>query len=161
MRSFYLVFVLAVALVAAGCSRYADNEPKGKEPRPDKKMKVSAEMTFDNNEITLNSGQRITVKVHIINLSDESNTLEFETTKQYSVYAIDTSGRQYHLGPYGDDPIASKMTLAANETRVFDLAWDGHVYSDRDVVYLPSGRYEIEARIMKARSNTDFVWVKE
>jgi hypothetical protein len=87
--------------------------------------------------------------------------LEFETSKQYSVYAIDTSGRQYHLGPYTDDPVPSRLTLAANETKVYDLAWDGHVYSGRDVVYLPRGRYEIEARILKAKSNTDFVWVKE
>lgn len=161
MRTFYLACVLVAALLALGCSRYADKEPQGKEPRPDKKMKVSAEVSFDQNEITLDSGERITIKVHIINLSDETNTLEFETSKQYSVYAIDTGGRQYHLGPYTDDPIPSKMTLAPNETRIFDLAWDGHVYSNRDVVYLPRGRYEIEARIMKARSNTDFVWVKE
>ena len=161
MRSFFLVCVVVMAFLAAGCSRYSDKEPQGKEPRPDKKLKVSAEMSFDNNEITLSSGERITIKVHIINLSDEPNTLEFETSKQYSVYAIDTSGRQYHLGPYSDDPIPSKMTLAANETRVFDLAWDGHVYSGRDVVYLPRGRYEIEARIKKALSNTDFMWVKD
>jgi hypothetical protein len=161
MRSSFLVCVILSVLVAGGCSRYKGDEPKGKEPRPDKKAKVSAEISFDKNEINLEKGERITFKVHIINLSDEVNTLEFQTSKQYAVYAIDTGGRQYHLGPYTDDPIPSRITLAAYETMVFDLAWDGHVYSGRDVVYLPRGRYEIEARIMKARSNTDFVWVKE
>jgi hypothetical protein len=99
--------------------------------------------------------------VMVTNLSDEPNTVEFDTTQQYSLYAFDEQGRRYHLGPRGESPVRSSMQLEALETKVFEEAWDGHVWSDGKAVYLSPGRYEIEAAIKAALSNTEFVWLEE
>lgn len=162
MLKWIVVCVLSVACVlAGGCARHAGSPNQGKMPRPDKDLGITIELSVAPSSLSMGTGGRVKIMVMVTNMSDEAKTLEFDTARTYSVYAYDVDGRRYHIGPYGESPVPARMQLGALETKAFDLAWDGHVWTDTDVVYLSAGKYEIEAGIKGALSNTTFVWLEE
>jgi hypothetical protein len=153
--------VTVACVVATGCGRHSRSPDQGKEPRPDKELGITIELSATPSSLSMTTGGRIRVLVMVTNMSDEAKTLEFETERTYSVYVYDVDGRRYHVGPYGDSPVPSRLELDPLETKTFELAWDGHVWTEGDVVYLPAGKYEIEAGIKKALSNTTYVWLEK
>ena len=69
-------------------------------------------------------------------------------------------GRQYRLSQGGEN-IITTLKLAPHETKLFEFRWDGHTWAEREIVYLPYGEYELEARVKNAASNTEFVEWRE
>lgn len=147
---------ITVCLTAFACTRGARTADRGRAARPDKKLEVKAEIDVNPTFLSMSSGQRVIIRVYISNMSDDTNTLEFDTSRQYSVFAIDDGGRYFQLEADGE-PFATTMSMLPKETKLFEVGWDGHVWSNGQAVYLPPGRYELEARIADARSNTMFV----
>lgn len=160
-RWMILVWLLVGTMILVGCGRRGSKELQGKPARPDKKLKIKAELlSVDPTTLSRSASGRVVVRILLTNLDDKPRLLEFETTKVYSLYAYDTEGRKLELGKSGD-PVPTTLELEPNGTKIFEHPWDGHVWADGDVIYLNPGRYELEARIKGALSNTDFVWINE
>jgi hypothetical protein len=151
--------MLLICVAAVGCGRQA-SEPKGKPARPDNSAKIKAELAVEPTSLSRSASQRVTIRVYISNLSDKPNEVEFESTDVYALYAIDEGGRQFRLEREGE-PFETTLDLNAKETKFYEVAWDGHIWANREIAYLPPGRYELEARCKKAYSNTEFVWVRD
>ena len=162
MLKWIIVGWLSVACVlASSCTRPAGSPNQGKVPRPDKDLGITIEVSVTPSSLSMAAGGRMMVTVMVTNMSDDAKTLEFDTSRTYSVYVYDVDGRRYHMGPYGESPVPSRMQLGPLETKAFEIAWDGHVWTDGDVVYMPAGKYEVEAGIKDALSNTVFVWLEK
>ena len=156
----WTLLVLMSLVFAVGCTK-GKGEPQAKAARPDNSAGIKTEVSVEPTMLSRSGGGRLRIQVYVSNLKDEAKEWKFETSKPYSIYAIDTDGRQFRVGPVRDSLVPSTLKLAARETRVFEMGWDGHVPMGNNPTYLPPGRYEIEARCLKALSNTVFIWIEE
>ncbi|MEJ2722448.1 MAG: BsuPI-related putative proteinase inhibitor [bacterium] len=160
-RSIALAWLAAGVMLFGGCGRHDGGELRGKPVRPDNKLKVKAELlSVDPTTLSRSSGGRVVIRILLTNLEDKAKQIEFETSKVYSLYAWDEAGHKFELGKPGD-PVATTVELEPGGTKIFEYPWDGHVRADGDVIYLSPGRYELEARVKGALSNTEFVWINE
>jgi len=160
-RWMILVSLVIGGMVLAGCGRRGSDELRTRPARPDKKLKIKAELlSVDPTTVSRAASGRIVIRILLSNLEDKPKVIEFETSKIYSLYAYDTDGRKLELTKRGD-PVRTTLDLEPSGTKIFEHAWDGHVWADGDVIYLSPGRYELEARVKEAISNTDFVWINE
>ncbi|UCH83054.1 MAG: hypothetical protein JSW50_11350 [Candidatus Latescibacterota bacterium] len=156
-----LMSLLIGGIVLSGCGRRGGDELRTRPARPDNKLKIKAELlSVDPTTVSRSASGRIVIRILLTNLEDKPKVLEFETSKVYSLYAYDTDGHKLELTKRGD-PILTTLELEPSGTKIFEHAWDGHVWADGDVIYLNPGRYELEARIKEALSNTEFVWINE
>jgi hypothetical protein len=146
--------------LAIGCTRSVKPGDTGKPSRPDADLGIKAELVVEPKSLSRSTRGRMTIRVFITNLKDEPLVIDFDTNRYYEVYATDLDGRQYRLERSGEAVITT-LSLEAHETKLYEMGWDGYIWSERDFVYLPYGTYELEARVKSALSNTEFVSLRE